>query len=73
MSSEETGPARPVLRVVKGDPSPEDLAVLTALMAVSGGGEEPAPKERRGGWNDPSRQHRAPLIPGPNAWRAQPF
>jgi hypothetical protein len=25
---------------------------------------------RRGGWNDPSAQHRRPLIPGPNAWRS---
>jgi Acyl-CoA carboxylase epsilon subunit len=64
--------ARPALRVVSGSPTPEELAVLTALVAAAGvgGSDEPAPRVRRGGWNDPSATHRRALIPGPNAWRA---
>jgi hypothetical protein len=60
----------PVLRVISGSPTPEELAVVTALMAASGGGEEPAPRVRRGGWNDPQALHRREIVPGPNAWRS---
>lgn len=66
----EAPPERPRLRVMKGDPSPEELAVLTALIQASAGDDsEPATRIRRGGWNDPSALHRRPLVPGPNAWR----
>ena len=58
------------LRIVRGDPTPEEIAVLTALVAASGGGEEPAPRVRRGGWNDPARGFRQPVTSGPNGWRA---
>ena len=67
-----TEQARPQLRVVRGEPTPEELAVLTAVVtaAVSGGaGDEPAPPAR-GRWNDPARQHRRPLLQGPGGWRA---
>ena len=61
----------PVLRVVSGSPTPEELAVLTALVTAAGGGEAaPAPAIRRGAWSDPAMLHRRPLLPGPNAWRA---
>jgi hypothetical protein len=71
MSEPADEAARPPLRIVKGEPTPEELAALTALVAAaSGGASKAAPKERRGGWNDPSLQRRHPLIPGPNAWRA---
>ena len=67
----EATPARPVLRVISGSPTPEELAVVTALVAASGGGgEEPAPRVRRGGWSDPQALHRREVVPGPNAWRS---
>ena len=45
--------------------------MLTAIVSASGGaGDVPAPRERRGGWNDPAAQFRPPLAPGPNGWRA---
>jgi hypothetical protein len=65
-----TDEERAPLRIVRGNPTPEELAAVTALMAVAVGAEAPAPRVRRGGWNDPSQQHRRELIPGPNAWRA---
>jgi hypothetical protein len=62
---------RPSLRVISGSPTPEELAVLTAVVtAAAGGAAAPVERVRRGGWNDPTAQHRRPLIPGPNAWRA---
>jgi hypothetical protein len=61
---------RPALRVVRGEPTPEELAVVTALVTASGSEQdEPAPLQR-GRWNDPAWQVRRPLRPGPGAWRA---
>jgi hypothetical protein len=64
-------PVRPHLRIVKGDPTPEELAALVAVLAGRGGGEEqssePIPV---GAWSDRSRQLRRPLRRGPGAWRA---
>lgn len=68
-----TEPTVPALRVVSGSPTPEELAVVTALVAAAAGrGEPPASTggHVRGGWSDPAARHRRPLIPGPNAWRA---
>ena len=68
---EPTDAAGPALRVVRGAPSPEELAVVTAIFAAAGGGTgDPAPAIQRGGWSDPARRHRRALLPGPNAWRA---
>lgn len=69
--TDDEQPARPLLRVVSGSPTAEELAVLTAVVSVAGGGDDPAPSRvRRGGWNDPAALHRRQLTPGPNAWRA---
>jgi hypothetical protein len=60
----------PVLRVVRGNPTPEELAALVVLAAASGGGEtEPAPA-KVGGWGDRRSLLRAPLLTGPGAWVA---
>jgi hypothetical protein len=67
----EAADARPLLRVVGGSPTAEEVAVLTAVVSAVGGGDQaPAERVRRGGWNDPGAQHRRMPIPGPNAWRA---
>jgi hypothetical protein len=67
----EAVPARPVLRIVRGDPSPEELAALTAVLAVASGGsgapeEDPAPASA---WTERESLVRRPLTPGPHAWR----
>jgi hypothetical protein len=63
---------RPVLRIVSGNPTPEELAALTALVSAVGG--EPAAEPLapvRGRWNDPARNLRAALLlTGPGAWRS---
>ena len=59
----------PVLRVVRGDPSEEELAALVTLLtarAASAAADRPQP---RSAWADPARRLRAPLAPGPGAWR----
>ena len=65
-------PDRPALRIVRGSATPEEIAVITALASAAAAAPdgEPESRARRGGWNDPSRMHRPPLLPGPNAWRS---
>jgi hypothetical protein len=72
VSETETPTAAPVLRVVSGSPTAEELAVVTAIVAAAGsgsnGGAETA--QQRGGWSDPKWTHRDRWLPGPNAWRS---
>jgi len=57
----------PLLRIVRGNPSPVELAALIALLSSRGGAVE-EPRARRTLWAAPSL--RSPLSPGPGAWRA---
>ncbi len=60
----------PVLRLVRGDPTPEELAALVAVLAArSTGAPDPAP-EPRSLWRDHAARLRAPLLPGAGSWRA---
>ena len=62
----------PVLKVVAGDPSVEELAALTvALSAVlaARGGPAVQPGRDASGWADRSRMMGAQPSPGPDAWR----
>jgi hypothetical protein len=59
----------PFLRVVKGDPTPEELAALVTVVA-SLGGPPAAPARRTPEWNAPRRLHRPPQAHGPGGWRA---
>ncbi len=69
MTAEDTD--RPVLRVVRGEPSEEELAALVAVVAArrtSDSSAAAAPK-RRSAWGDPAYAARPPLSPGPDGWR----
>jgi Acyl-CoA carboxylase epsilon subunit len=60
------------LRIVRGEPTDEELAVVTALVtaATSGASGSSGPAPRRGRWNDPAAAHRRPWRAGPGGWRA---
>ena len=63
-------PEQPFLRVVRGDPTPEEIAALVAVLTARARAvARPAPRERRSAWSDPSRRLRRPLAHGPGAWR----
>jgi len=66
-----SAPAAPLLRVVSGNPTPEELAILLAVATARSGGsvEEAPPAKPRGGWGDPERAIRHIRRPGPGAWR----
>jgi len=62
-------PSKPVLRVVKGDPTPEELAALIAVIAARSAAGAPAKKPLRSEWGHPARAVRGAHRPGPDAWR----
>jgi hypothetical protein len=60
----------PLLQVVRGEPTAEELAALTVVVAaLSGRRERPRPIPV-GAWASPAGAHRRPLHPGPGGWRA---
>jgi len=64
-------PGRPLLRVVRGDATAEEIAALVAvLLARSADAGAPGrARSVKNAWSDRSRQLRRPLSPGPGAWR----
>jgi hypothetical protein len=70
VSTEPTPPTRPVLRVVRGEPRPEELAALVAVLAARTAPPAGEPEREPGLWADRSAALRRPLQPGPGAWRA---
>lgn len=64
---------RPVLRVIKGNPTDEELAALVTVLAARAQAVQAANAERpprRSAWSDRVRTLRQPLPHGPGAWRA---
>jgi len=69
VTSGSTDEKVPFLRVVKGDPTPEELAALVTVLASLGGPAATTPR-RTPEWNAPRRLHRGPHPHGPGGWRA---
>jgi hypothetical protein len=60
---------RPALRVVHGDPSADEIAVVTAVLSAIGS-EPELPPAPRGGWADPRHRLGPAVRPSPGGWRA---
>ena len=61
--------AVPLVRVVRGEPSAEELAALTVVVAaLSRRPPRPRPVPV-GAWGDVATGHRRPLRPGTGGWR----
>nr|WP_218891201.1 acyl-CoA carboxylase epsilon subunit [Actinomycetospora corticicola] len=59
------------MRIVRGDPSPEEVAALAVVLAAaSGGGGAEEDTGPRSVWTERSALVRRPLHPGPGAWQA---
>jgi acyl-CoA carboxylase epsilon subunit len=63
---------QPLLRIVKGDPTPEEVAALVAVVsAMSAGAAEAAAKDKgpKPEWSAHHRKLRATHRHGAGAWR----
>jgi hypothetical protein len=61
---------RPMLKIVKGDPTPEELAALVAVISSIGSGTPAPPERRTPEWSAHHRKVRATFAPGPGGWRS---
>ena len=66
----EPDPAkRPMLRIVGGEATAEELAALVAVLATRSAGAADEPVGRPG-WSARADRLRGPHAPGPGAWTA---
>ncbi len=63
------GPDSPLLSVVKGEPTPEELAALTAVVLSLGQSQQAAPESPGVRHWVRRQQLRLAPRPGPEAWR----
>jgi hypothetical protein len=61
---------QPVLSVVRGQPTPDELAALLVLLASRRPAGCTDQTRRPSLWSSPRLALRTPLFPGPGAWRA---
>jgi len=77
--SDPAGNDRPVLSVLRGEPTEAELAAVIAVLAVASRAaaaraSPPTPAgASRSAWSAPSRRLRESLSPGPGAWRRSAF
>jgi hypothetical protein len=65
--------AKPLLRVVKGDPTPEELAALVAVIAARNAATPVRKRRTRSEWGHPVHQMRGWHRRGPDAWHRSAF
>ena len=68
--SDAPEPQRPLLRVVKGDATPEEVAALVAVVAALGSAGGEPPRRRTPEWSAHHRKVRRTLPHGPGGWRS---
>ena len=61
---------RPLLRVVKGDATPEEVAALVAVVAALGSARGGQPPRRTPEWSAHHRKLRRSLAHGAGGWRS---
>jgi hypothetical protein len=66
----DQSPAHPVVRVVAGSPSAEEVAALVAVLSAVAGGDHPGDSPRRASnWSAPGGRMRHTHAHGYGAWR----
>ncbi|MBS2535041.1 hypothetical protein KGQ20_19925 [Catenulispora sp. NF23] len=69
----------PEIRVLHGNPTAEEVAVVVAVIAAAAAGtpsrssNDGAGRGGRSGWTARERNVRTPSHPGPGGWRASAF
>jgi hypothetical protein len=64
---------KPVLRIVSGNPTDEEIAALVAVVSSLQAPAPPDEEPTRSAWSDRRALVRQPLAHGPGAWRASGF
>ena len=60
----------PVLRIIRGDATPEEIAAVVAALLSRAAADAPPPaRTAPSAWSDRSRLLRRPVHPAPDAWR----
>ncbi|MFV0462236.1 MAG: acyl-CoA carboxylase epsilon subunit [Nostocoides sp.] len=59
---------RPMLKVISGQATPEEIAAIVAVLAAAGGGSEARGRHTVSPWSDPARLLRGSMTPGPDGW-----
>jgi hypothetical protein len=68
--SEPGEPRRPLLKLVRGDATPEEVAAIVAVLAAhAAASAAPAPAPARSVWADRGLAMRTAAGPGPGGWR----
>ncbi|MEJ7704842.1 MAG: acyl-CoA carboxylase subunit epsilon [Geodermatophilaceae bacterium] len=62
--------APPFLRIVRGEPTAEELAALVSVLAAVAGARRAAAPPPAPTWSAASRSVRTALSPGHGGWRA---
>ena len=65
-----TVPEAPVIRVLSGWPTDEDLAALVAVLSAASGGDAVPPPPAPSRWSAPGARLRTAYGPARGAWRA---
>ena len=73
MTPEPTEPTRPLLRVVRGEPTAEELAAVVAVVTATSTAPAAGAPEPRGQWRSRGRNIRPAAARGPDAWRASGY
>jgi hypothetical protein len=63
-------PAIPLLRIVSGEPHPDEVAALTVVLSLAAAPASEAGPPAPGPWSDPATRLRRAPAPGPGAWRS---
>ena len=63
-------PQRPLLRIVRGDATPEEVAALVAVVAALGSEPDDRAPRPVPAWSAHRRKSRVHLPHGPGGWRA---
>ncbi|MFL6178376.1 MAG: acyl-CoA carboxylase subunit epsilon [Actinomycetes bacterium] len=68
--NQSAGASEVVLRVDRGNPEPDEVAAVVAVIAARMAQVATGQRTKRSLWASRSRQVRPPLHPAPGAWRA---
>ncbi|MFI5958394.1 acyl-CoA carboxylase subunit epsilon [Cryptosporangium sp. NPDC051539] len=69
MTTDDAG-TEPVLRILRGTPTAEELAALVGVLAARSAAAVPSGPRARELWRRQEARIGAPLAAGPGAWRA---